>query len=663
MKVKKLVVREFRQFGAFALELPPDGGIVCLTGENGVGKSSLLRLIAEGISALSLGGVSESLTPTFDGESIDFDLWLDFTDEPVDVYRGAAWVRVEASIDGEWDGIIGVRIFRTIQSGQHFYRTSFYVGSYIFINENANEIVQAFSAWFDSLGSLKFLSIDANRAYLPDVTNRWGQGLYEQLQQIGGKKAAAALSAVDKYHQWVAYSAEADIRALLEARERARHAGVGEVLLEYSDPLQNLNEIVNGILPHLRVLGVDPESRAIRLESHEKIIPFHSLSGGEREVVFLSAMVDRLSVTNGILVIDEPELHLHSDMVRRLIQVVSSTVTGGQIWFSTHSYEAVEAAGYDHVYLIMRDADGASKLESLPPIGGVGALIAALGVPAVSLAGRKFVLVEGGKAVGERARFEALCGNQEHVRFVPIGSTKKDVIKNFDILKSFGESTDDQLVFSAVVDSDFDSLPEVGTESPNGSVFQLGLHEVENLYLDPAVWTVLAAQIGANDLVEGFPDSVIELSDRWAGSWIWNRAQYFGNSQWKEKGLLGSAAAIRGGWMAKDWSCVVDQSQNLLASAQDASSDIADQLAKSIERYRELRESTELWKHCLGKEVFHDLSRMVEITPSRLERMIWKLWDTEPLLRPAALNDLRAFVSGKSADTLDVKNGLEVAEN
>lgn len=70
----------------------------------------------------------------------------------------------------------------------------------------------------------------------------------------------------------------------------------------------------------------------------------NDLSSGEQEVLGLMYFIRRLSARGGILLIDEPELHLHPALQRSLFSVIESVAERAQIWVSTHSPKLVTAA-------------------------------------------------------------------------------------------------------------------------------------------------------------------------------------------------------------------------------------------------------------------------------------------------------------------------------
>jgi predicted ATPase len=104
------------------------------------------------------------------------------------------------------------------------------------------------------------------------------------------------------------------------------------------------------------------------------------LSSGEQEVLGLMYFVRRLSAQGGVLLIDEPELHLHPALQRSLFSVIEAVAERAQVWIATHSPRLVTAAPLQSI-IHMRPAaaedmnqvilasDEAARLELLDELG------------------------------------------------------------------------------------------------------------------------------------------------------------------------------------------------------------------------------------------------------------------------------------------------------
>ncbi|MFF2404766.1 ATP-dependent nuclease, partial [Streptomyces goshikiensis] len=76
------------------------------------------------------------------------------------------------------------------------------------------------------------------------------------------------------------------------------------------------------------------------------------LSSGELQALGLMYLAQRLTAVGGIMVIDEPELHLHPSLQAALLDMIKGASESSQIWLSTHSPTLINAAPTESVVSI-----------------------------------------------------------------------------------------------------------------------------------------------------------------------------------------------------------------------------------------------------------------------------------------------------------------------
>lgn len=89
----------------------------------------------------------------------------------------------------------------------------------------------------------------------------------------------------------------------------------------------------------------DPDSGVrlwVRLPTGERH-DLSSLSDGEQQALALMYFASRTSATGGILLIDEPELHLHPSLQQALIEVLRLMSDRAQVWIATHATKLIAA--------------------------------------------------------------------------------------------------------------------------------------------------------------------------------------------------------------------------------------------------------------------------------------------------------------------------------
>lgn len=121
------------------------------------------------------------------------------------------------------------------------------------------------------------------------------------------------------------------------------------------------------------------------------------LSSGEQSVLGLMFYVRRLSSSGGVLLIDEPELHLHPALHPLLFDVLGDVAERAQIWTVTHSTRLVSSASAQAlVHLRAANEQQANQGERVRDDHARVALLLDLGIdPAEALQADLLLVVEG----------------------------------------------------------------------------------------------------------------------------------------------------------------------------------------------------------------------------------------------------------------------------
>lgn len=657
MRVSRIAARRWRNLENLAIEMPAEARFVCLVGENGTGKTALLELLSVACSHLGLGGRHgyRRQVPSERGEPHDAEVALDLNDEPDLIAAGDDALRSLGLDPGGWDGILIAAMrggddpahqppllpgFGGSSTTEAWWQSGVTASTPEFAGV-ASAVVTALAA----RPGVHSLYLDADRTF-PDVDISDADVLAAAredptLPEWARQQAVQATS--NLYAQW--------LRAMLGAKQRMATAflasaqtdhAAGRQVVPPPDPLDSYRDALASVLPHLRFAGLDAKTRRLYYDSAGTRLEYGQLSSGERELAFLVGQVERFGVRDGLFLLDEPELHLNAELLRRWAEYLRGTIRSGQAWVATHALEVAEIAGPRATIVLERDAD--RRVRSAVPIGDrpvLGVLSRALGTPAFSLTRRRFVLIEGRRELGEGERMRRILGVDATVHMLEAASCG-EVLRRLREARELASAAE-QLRVGAIIDRDHRSDADAAKLAGDGC-FVLPVHEIENAYIDPALLAVLIAQEGRQ--ATEVPGLLQTAADPLLGRWALQRAA----AHWCWQDLPDGLRGIAIGWSRDRISADRNGYIAALLSAMDVDEQTSRRrtrnLIAAVSAYEGIRtDLNDLAASCEGKEVSGAIAKALGLSGrDALERRAEAAWETGAVARPGFVAETRTYI-------------------
>ena len=167
--------------------------------------------------------------------------------------------------------------------------------------------------------------------------------------------------------------------------------------LELDDPTKPFVESFFKLLgPKTLVKPVIGNQRLMYMDGEQQL-NIDSLSSGEQEVLRIAFDFILRNPSHCIVFFDEPELHLHPELLSRLIMTLRGVGESNQFILLTHSAELISSSLDESViFLTPPKKDRGNQAVKIKPTGDVAEALHQLGqsLGIVSL-GKKIVLIEG----------------------------------------------------------------------------------------------------------------------------------------------------------------------------------------------------------------------------------------------------------------------------
>lgn len=620
--------------------MPDDAPVVCIVGGNGTGKSQILELIAACAQRVGLSpGVEHRRGDPFsDNSTFEITFFVSIGVVPEvensDVY--APGLREDLTT---WD--------RTLVVGNRKDH-GYYLRAGKVRPEGGDQFAHAVVQIIQQSKSVHYLSLDADRSYHKVEIQHHELGQVFDRDWDATNKQSSFRITKNLYDEWFRFligSENQQNNKYVQSIRIARDTQTVEPI--FIDQFEAYKDSIKKVLPHLLFIGINPQTRQINFNSTGLPLTFDQLSGGEREIAFLIGQIERFGLKKGLMLVDEPELHLNYDLLRSWIGFLKDSVELGQIWLASHSLEVVEVTGRDATIVLQRNEQtrkisGATRLSDQPVMA---TLSRAVGSPCFSISNLAFVWIEGEEEIGERERLRLLCNIPSHVRFLEAGSCK-EVIRKVSNLKELADVSGQQIRLGGIIDRDWRPSAELKEFTDRG-IFILGVHEIENLFIHPDTVRDYSNTNGQDiDDVEGL---IRDAADERAGTWIFDGARTDRRfREYPEPSKAVRELVHRLKW--QDFSDIKTCCSEIANAHGEINAEESKALCRMLEAraaiYGRKRVENDLWMICEGKEVSKAIFKALGLADRQsAERAMFAVWKRRPDLVPNELSALRTYVN------------------
>ena len=355
MNIKKIVLNDFR--GISNLELDLEGKSAVFFGVNGVGKSTILRAI----DLLYANIISKLLRTQKKLANIDSD----------DIRLGRTKTTISA------DFLLNNIVFS-------YSRSMSKMNGRKHNQSQLNALVECFeenyidSSYSDEQGN--WIEVE-DRKNMPVFVNYGVNRLVLDVPVLVSKKSNfTKLSAFDK-----AIESKIDFRSLFQwfrLQEDIENQTKVRENPDYED--KSLKAVVKAMLALLDDFDnvhIERKPLAMCVYKDGKSLKINQLSDGEKCVIALFGdLARRLTLANpelddpllgnGVVLIDELELHMHTSWQRKILRILKKTFPNIQFIITTHSPQILGEAGDDYNIYVLKQSEESIECEKTSSLIG-----------------------------------------------------------------------------------------------------------------------------------------------------------------------------------------------------------------------------------------------------------------------------------------------------
>lgn len=509
MYIRDLKISSFRHLDTVRLgpfsEPHNYSDLVTLAGPNGCGKSSVLELLAQSLSSMW----SLSFTNYRSMGSNSFEVEIGLTPQE----------RSLAAESAERQGQREVSEYLKAHNS-YFRATNYAEGEYQKQAGLYNQIHSTVSNTLRNEGSFQLgFFVKPDRSYKhvgfrrESIFEYQDRSTRQYFMNMGFQPADNQYSDMFEYLVQQRYHY---LRALGSYYDRQKKGTLQRGDSEPADPLVPYNTLLQQLFPGYSFADKNedfPTNLFVQIPSGE-LIQFADLSSGEKEVFFMLSFFLRHDVSNSVIVIDEPELHLHPELGRLLIRTMQEIKPGNQIWIATHNAEIIDESGRDRAFFISRDPTTRrpTVIAAKDEENAVSQLRQFFGFSGYIGVAKSLVFLEGTDTSSDRKLFANLLPETgSKIKLIPSRSSEDLVKLNAGVI-SILESGLGWLKFYLIRDRDYlpDDIAQHYKQNGKGRLCVLNRYHVENYLLDSFLIAKVQTEIFNKEVDRQYVDASLK---------------------------------------------------------------------------------------------------------------------------------------------------------
>lgn len=353
MRIDELQLQNFKAFQSASFRFHPHFNLV--VGVNGMGKTSLLHALEVAMAAWQYAGSFRSL---IDKRQI----------ENKEIFLKPTSLGDRPQLEPQFPVTVQAK-------GRVLKKTGTWKRSRIGLDD-ATGINSRDIYFYDKVGAL-LTQVQAGEAVNLPLIASYGAGrLWHDYQATEKVDETIRLSRLFAYRD--AFHTRMSAQLLTDWIKQEEAAVFAEGKSSVDEAGAAVKQAILGCLENAKRLWFDPRREQLVVSFHsDQVIPFSNLSDGQRTVLTLVGDIARRAITlnphhqlqacaktEGMVLIDELDLHLHPRWQRRVIQDLRRTFPALQFICTTHSPQLIGQAKAEEIILLSANGSASQPSQS-----------------------------------------------------------------------------------------------------------------------------------------------------------------------------------------------------------------------------------------------------------------------------------------------------------